>query len=71
MYLWAIKYIVFYCRGTGRRETLMEQLVWMIGGARPGTGAVVAGAPFVLVGAPGDYVFGGEGTFYTRVATDN
>ncbi|KAJ0174965.1 hypothetical protein K1T71_009106 [Dendrolimus kikuchii] len=48
-------------RGAGRRETLMEQLVWMIGGARPGTGAVTAGAPFVLVGAPGDYVFGGEG----------
>ncbi|XP_026326186.1 E3 ubiquitin-protein ligase RNF115-like [Hyposmocoma kahamanoa] len=48
-------------RGAGRRETLMEQLVWMIGGARPGTGAVAAGAPFVLVGAPGDYVFGGEG----------
>lgn len=39
----------------------MEQLVWMIGGARPATGAVTAGAPFVLVGAPGDYVFGGEG----------
>ncbi|KOB78684.1 Uncharacterized protein OBRU01_01935 [Operophtera brumata] len=39
----------------------MEQLVWMIGGGRPGTGAVTAGAPFVLVGAPGDYVFGGEG----------
>ncbi|XP_035447145.1 E3 ubiquitin-protein ligase RNF115 isoform X2 [Spodoptera frugiperda] len=48
-------------RGAGRRETLMEQLVWMIGGARPATGAVTAGAPFVLVGAPGDYVFGGEG----------
>lgn len=40
----------------------MEQLVWMIGGARPASGAVTAGAPFVLVGAPGDYVFGGEGT---------
>ncbi|XP_049871680.1 E3 ubiquitin-protein ligase Iruka-like isoform X2 [Pectinophora gossypiella] len=47
-------------RGAGRRETLMEQLVWMIGGARGGAG-VAAGAPFVLVGAPGDYVFGGEG----------
>lgn len=48
-------------RGTGRRETLMEQLVLMIGGARQGSGATTAGAPFVLVGAPGDYVFGGEG----------
>ncbi|KAJ2949406.1 hypothetical protein O0L34_g15320 [Tuta absoluta] len=47
-------------RTTGRRETLMEQLVWMIGGAARG-GTVAAGAPFVLVGAPGDYVFGGEG----------
>ncbi|XP_037292334.1 E3 ubiquitin-protein ligase Iruka isoform X3 [Manduca sexta] len=48
-------------RGPGRRDTLMEQLVWMIGGARPGSGAVTAGAPFVFIGAPGDYVFGGEG----------
>lgn len=58
-------------RNTVRRETLMEQLVWMIGGARPGGGGTGGGgggggraavaAPFVLVGAPGDYVFGGEG----------
>ncbi|CAG4955671.1 unnamed protein product [Parnassius apollo] len=48
-------------RGPARRQTLMEELVWMIGGVRPGTGAVTAGAPFVFVGAPGDYVFGGEG----------
>lgn len=38
----------------------MEQLVWMFGGAARGAN-VTGGAPFVLVGAPGDYVFGGEG----------
>ncbi|XP_041980380.1 E3 ubiquitin-protein ligase RNF115-like isoform X2 [Aricia agestis] len=48
-------------QGQGRRHTLMEELVWMIGGARPATGAMTAGAPFVLVSSPGDYVFGGEG----------
>ncbi|CAK1580818.1 unnamed protein product [Parnassius mnemosyne] len=48
-------------RGPARRQTLMDELFWMIGGVRPGTGAVTAGAPFVFVGAPGDYVFGGEG----------
>lgn len=58
-----------YYRGAGRRETLMEQLVWMIGGARPASGAVTAGAPFVLVGAPGDYVFGGEGG-WKKLTTD-
>lgn len=46
-------------RGEGSRS-LLEQLVLMIGGGR---GAVTAGAPFVLVGAPGDYVFGGEGEY--------
>ena len=40
----------------------MEELVWMIGGGRPPAGAMTAGAPFVLVGTPGDYVFGGDGT---------
>lgn len=39
----------------------MEELVWMIGGGRPPAGAMTAGAPFVLVGTPGDYVFGGDG----------
>ncbi|XP_073959861.1 E3 ubiquitin-protein ligase RNF115-like [Choristoneura fumiferana] len=49
-------------RGTGRAETLLESLVYSLGGAAGlGGGAVAAGAPFVLVGAPGDYVFGGEG----------
>ncbi|XP_028026550.1 E3 ubiquitin-protein ligase RNF126 [Bombyx mandarina] len=48
-------------RNTGRRDTILEQLLWMMGAGRPGTGATTAGAPFVLVGAPGDYVFGGEG----------
>ena len=45
----------------------MEQLVWMISGARQATGAVTAGAPFVLVGAPGDYVFGGEGDYFFMI----
>ncbi|XP_068622604.1 E3 ubiquitin-protein ligase RNF115-like isoform X2 [Battus philenor] len=45
-----------------RRRAIMQELIWMIGGVRPGTtGVVTAGAPVVLVGAPGDYVFGGEG----------
>lgn len=36
--------------------------MYSLGGAAGlGGGAVAAGAPFVLVGAPGDYVFGGEG----------
>ncbi|XP_063627308.1 E3 ubiquitin-protein ligase RNF115-like [Cydia splendana] len=49
-------------RGGGRPETLLEQLVYSISGSGPlGGAAVTAGAPFVLVGAPGDYVFGGEG----------
>lgn len=48
--------------GAARRPTLMEELVWMIGGGRPPAGAMTAGAPFVLVGTPGDYVFGGDGT---------
>ncbi|KAG7300489.1 hypothetical protein JYU34_016121 [Plutella xylostella] len=48
-------------RGTARPESLLEQLVWTIGGGAPGGSLGGAGAPFVLVGAPGDYVFGGEG----------
>ncbi|XP_037971817.2 E3 ubiquitin-protein ligase RNF115 isoform X2 [Plutella xylostella] len=49
-------------RGTARPESLLEQLVWTIGGGAPGGSLGGAGAPFVLVGAPGDYVFGGEGS---------
>ncbi|XP_052742598.1 E3 ubiquitin-protein ligase RNF115 isoform X2 [Bicyclus anynana] len=41
--------------------TIMEELLWMISGGRPPPGAMTAGSPFVLVGTPGDYVFGGEG----------
>lgn len=48
-------------RGGGRPETLLEQLVYSISGSGPLGAGVAAGAPFVLVGAPGDYVFGGEG----------
>lgn len=44
-----------------RRPTVMDELLWMVSGGRPPAGAMTAGAPFVLVGTPGDYVFGGEG----------
>lgn len=44
-----------------RRPTVMDELIWMVSGGRPPAGAMTAGAPFVLVGTPGDYVFGGEG----------
>ncbi|XP_045775860.1 E3 ubiquitin-protein ligase RNF115 [Maniola jurtina] len=44
-----------------RGPTLQEELLWLISGGRPPAGAMTAGAPFVLVGTPGDYVFGGEG----------
>ncbi|CAH2049069.1 unnamed protein product, partial [Iphiclides podalirius] len=47
-------------RGPGRRQTLIEELMWLMAGANP-PGTLTAGAPFVFVGAPGDYVFGGEG----------
>ncbi|XP_047532178.1 E3 ubiquitin-protein ligase RNF115 [Vanessa atalanta] len=46
---------------TTRRPTVMDELIWMVSGGRPPAGAMTAGAPFVLVGTPGDYVFGGEG----------
>lgn len=54
-----------HTRGAGRPETLLEQLVWTIGGGGGATGAIMGGAPFVVVGAPGDYVFGGEGQLHT------
>lgn len=56
-------------RGSGRPESLLEQFVWTISpptGVTEG-GGFGAGTPFVVVGAPGDYVFGGEGMFYSFI----
>ncbi|XP_013170034.1 PREDICTED: E3 ubiquitin-protein ligase RNF126-like [Papilio xuthus] len=39
----------------------VQELIMLLENGRPRTGVVTAGAPLVFVGAPGDYVLGGEG----------
>ncbi|XP_072938508.1 E3 ubiquitin-protein ligase Iruka-like isoform X2 [Epargyreus clarus] len=40
---------------------VFNDLAFLMTGGRLRTNTITAGAPFVFVGAPGDYVFGGEG----------
>ncbi|XP_013147592.1 PREDICTED: E3 ubiquitin-protein ligase RNF126 [Papilio polytes] len=39
----------------------VQELIMLLENGRPRTGVAAAGAPVVFVGAPGDYVLGGEG----------
>lgn len=45
----------------GGAESLLQHFVWGLGGGAGGGAGTAGGAPFVLVGAPGDYVLGREG----------